>query len=110
MGGFISRLSYYGSLSLQPVDLLAPPCRSRPGFHPADGNFYLRAFDGLVTRTAAGYNYRDNGAISSGGSFPARTPTSISATAYRTGRAQLTHPALGESFTLSPTEDWRSER
>jgi hypothetical protein len=28
--------------------------------------------------------------------------------AYRTGQAQLTHPALGERFTPSPTESWRS--
>src|SRR6266581_345228 len=90
--------------------LARPPCRSRPGFHPADGDFYLRAFDGLVARSAAGYHYRDNWAIFSGGSFPARTPTSIAATAYRTGQAQLTHPALGERFTLSPTESWRSAR
>jgi hypothetical protein len=28
--------------------------------------------------------------------------------AYRIGQAQLTHPALGERFTLPPTESWRS--
>jgi len=95
MGGFISGLTY-GSPSLQPVDLLAPPCRSRLGFHPADGDFYLRAFDGLVARSAAGYHYRDNWAIFSGGSFPARTPTSIAATAHRTGQADFPHPALGK--------------
>ena len=66
--GFISGLTY-GSLSLRPVDLLAPPCRSRPGLHPADRGFYVRAFDGLVTRTVAGYNYRGNWASSPDGTF-----------------------------------------
>src|SRR5213078_4015040 len=47
-------------------------------------------------RSAAGYHYRDNWAIFSGGSFPARTPTSIAATAHRTGQAELPHPALGK--------------
>jgi len=101
MGGFISGLTY-GSPSLQPVDLLAPPCRSRLGFHPADGDFYLRAFDGLVARSAAGYHYRDNWAIFSGGSFPARTPTSIAATAHRTGLADFPHPALGKDTHRIP--------
>ncbi len=31
---------------------------------PADRGFYVRAFDGLVTRTVAGYNYRGNWASS----------------------------------------------
>ena len=35
-----------------------PPCRSRPGFHPAYGDFYIRAFGGLVARTAAGCHYQ----------------------------------------------------
>jgi hypothetical protein len=50
--------------------LARPPCRSRPGFHPASGDFYLRAFDRLVARSAAGYHYRDDWAIFSAGSFP----------------------------------------
>ena len=36
------------------------------GFHP---DFYFRAFDGLVTRTAAGYHYSGNWASSTDGIF-----------------------------------------
>jgi len=36
---------------------------------PANEDFYSRAFDGLVTRTAAGYNYGGNWTISTGGTF-----------------------------------------
>ena len=36
---------------------------------PADRGFYVRAFDGLVTRTVAGYNYRGNWASSPDGTF-----------------------------------------
>jgi hypothetical protein len=60
-----------------------PPCRSRPSFRPAYGDFYIRAFGGLVARTAAGYHYSGNWASSTGGTYrstPARTPTSIAAT------------------------------
>src|SRR3989442_15872838 len=39
-----------------------------------------------------------------------RTMLRFHTPAYRTGQAQLTHPALGERFTLSPTENWRSAR
>jgi len=46
-----------------------PPCRSWPGFHPANEDFYSRASDGLVTRSAAGYNYGGNWASSTGGTF-----------------------------------------
>ena len=72
----------------------------RAGLHQAGWGFYVRAFDGLVTRTAAGYNYRGNWASSSGGFSPARTPTSIAAAAYRTGQAELPHPALGKDSRL----------
>jgi len=58
----------HGSLSLRPVDLLAR-CRSWPGFHPANGGFYFRAFDGLVTRSAAGYRYSGNWSSSTDGIF-----------------------------------------
>ena len=51
------------------LSICSPPCRSRPGFHPANGDFYFRAFDGLVTRTAAGYHYSGNWASSTGGIF-----------------------------------------
>jgi hypothetical protein len=35
----------------------------------ANEDFYFRASDGLVTRSAAGYNYRGNWASSPGGTF-----------------------------------------
>jgi len=63
----ISRLNY-GSHALQPADLLAPR-RSRPGSRPAYRDFYIRAFDGLVARTAAGYHYSGNWASSTGGTY-----------------------------------------
>ena len=47
----------------------SPPCRSRPGSRPAYGDFYIRAFDGLVARTAAGYHYSGNWARSTGGIY-----------------------------------------
>jgi hypothetical protein len=70
----------------------SPPCRSRPGFHPAYGDFYIRASSGLVTRTAAGYDYSGNWASSTGGTHcltPARPPTSIAATENRDYAASL---------------------
>jgi hypothetical protein len=67
MGSPISGL-HYGSLSLRPVDLLAP-LSELTRFHPANGDFYFRAFDGLVTRTAAGYHYSGNWASSTDGIF-----------------------------------------
>jgi hypothetical protein len=48
--------------------------------YPADEDFYVRASDGLVTRSAAGYDYRGNWAGSPAGLSPARMPTSIAAT------------------------------
>ncbi len=68
----------------------SPPCRSRPRFRPAYSDFYIRAFGGLVTRTAAGHHYSGNWANSTGGArrfAPDRTPTSIAATQKRTSRA-----------------------
>ena len=47
----------------------SPPCRSRPGSRPAYGDFYFRAFDGLVTRTVAGYHYSGNWASSTDGIY-----------------------------------------
>jgi len=76
----------YGSLALQPADLLSP-CRSRPRFRPAYGDFYIRASGGLVTRTAAGHDYSGNWASSTDGTYysaPARTPTSIPTTHNQT--------------------------
>jgi hypothetical protein len=46
------------------LSICSPSCRSRLGFHPAYEDFYFRASDGLVTRSAAGYNYRGNWASS----------------------------------------------
>jgi hypothetical protein len=48
------------SLSLRPVNLLASLSELTGGFPPADGDFYFRAFSGLIARTAAGYNYGGN--------------------------------------------------
>jgi len=87
----------YGSLALQPADLLAP-CRSRPCFRSAYGDFYIRASGGLVTRTAAGYDYSGNWASSTDGTYyfaPARTPTSIAATQNQTRHVlscRMCHP------------------
>jgi hypothetical protein len=59
---------HYRSLSLQPVDLLA--LLSEPtGLHPADEDFCFRASGGLVTRSAAGYDYRGNWTSSPGRIF-----------------------------------------
>jgi hypothetical protein len=68
VGGFISGLTY-GSLSLRPIDLLAPLVGADQAIPPADRGFYFRAFDGLVARTVAGYNYRGNWASSPAGTF-----------------------------------------
>jgi len=62
-----SRLDY-GSLALRPAALLAP-CQSRPDLCPAIEGVYVRASDGLVTRSVAGYIYSANWAICTGGTF-----------------------------------------
>jgi hypothetical protein len=51
------------------LSICLPSCRSRLSFRLAYEDFYSRAFDGLVTRTVAGYSYRDNWASFPGGSF-----------------------------------------
>ncbi len=51
------------------LSICLPSCRSRLGLRLAHEDFYSRAFDGLVTRTVAGYSYRDNWASFPGGSF-----------------------------------------
>jgi hypothetical protein len=51
------------------LSICSPSCRSRPGLHPADEDFRFRASDGLVTRSAAGYDYRGNWASSPGRIF-----------------------------------------
>jgi hypothetical protein len=51
------------------LSICSPSCRSRPGFHPAHEDFYARASGGLVTLTAAGYNYGVNWTSSTGGTF-----------------------------------------
>jgi hypothetical protein len=53
---------------LRPADLLAL-LSERTGLRPAYEDFYFRAFDGLVTRTAAGYNYGGNWTSFTGGTF-----------------------------------------
>jgi hypothetical protein len=47
----------------------SPSCRIGPDLHPALEDFYYRAFDGLVTHSAAGYCYGGNWAISTGGTY-----------------------------------------
>ena len=59
---------FTGSLPLRPVELLAS-LADPTGPSPADGDFYFRAFDGLVTLPAAGYDYGGNWAISTGGTL-----------------------------------------
>src|SRR5580700_2260180 len=51
------------------LSICLPSCRSRLGLRLAHEDFYSRAFDGLVTRTVAGYSYWDNWASFPGGSF-----------------------------------------
>jgi hypothetical protein len=57
------------SLSLQPVDLVDSLVGADQGFSPANRGFYFRAFDGLITRTVAGYGYSGNWASSTGGIY-----------------------------------------
>lgn len=54
---------------LQPADLLASLADLTRPFDRANGDVYARASDGLVTRTAAEYDYRGNWAISTGRTF-----------------------------------------
>ena len=67
-GNQISGL-YYGSHSLRPADLLASLVGADQRFPPANRDFYFRASGGLVTRSAAGYDYGGNWASSTGGIF-----------------------------------------
>jgi hypothetical protein len=66
--GAISGL-HYRSLALRPVDLLALLSELTGRLNPAAEDFYFRASDGLVTRSAAGYDYRGNWASSPGRTF-----------------------------------------
>src|ERR1700737_1467143 len=66
-GGCISELNY-GSLALRPVELFAPLADLTQHLCSANGDFYFRAFDELVSRFIAGYRYRGNWASSTGGS------------------------------------------
>ena len=108
VGGFISGLTY-GSLSLRPVDLLAP-------FVGAD-QAISRPTEAFTSGLSTAWSPAPSPDITTGatgqapltGLSPARTPTSIAATAHRTGQAHLAHPALGERFTVSPTESCLSE-
>ena len=51
------------------LSICSPSCRIRPGFPPAYEDFYFRAFDGLVSRSAAGYDYSGNWVSSTDGTF-----------------------------------------
>jgi hypothetical protein len=57
-GRMVSRLT--GSLSLRPVELLAPLTDLTGHFRPANGDFYARAFGELVTLLVVGYDYGGN--------------------------------------------------
>src|SRR6184192_4566240 len=60
---------HYGSPSLRPADLLALLSELTRPLGPANEDFYFRASNGLVTRSAAGYHYRGNWASYPGGTF-----------------------------------------
>ena len=53
---------------LRPVELLAP-LTDLTGLSSSHGDFYFRASDGLVTRSAAGYNYGGHWVSSTDGTF-----------------------------------------
>ena len=55
----VSRLHWFAA-SLRPVELLAPLYGSDQAFLPANGDFYTRAFDALVTLHVVGYDYGGN--------------------------------------------------
>ena len=69
-GGF-SRLTYR-SLCYDRL-LCLPSCRSGPDSHPAIQDVSFRACDGWVARAVAGYHYRANWAICTGGTFTRST-------------------------------------
>jgi len=100
VGGFISGLTY-GSLSLRPVDLLAPlvgadQAISRPteAFTSGLSTAWSPAPSPDITTGATGQAPLT-------GLSPVRTPTSIAATAYRTGQAELPHLGKNARFTRS---------
>jgi hypothetical protein len=50
--------------------ICSPPLSELTGcFPPANRDFYIRAFNGLIARPVAGYDYSGNWAISTGGIF-----------------------------------------
>ncbi len=49
--------------------LCLPSCRSRPDSRLAFEGVYIRASDGLVTRTVAGYDYSANWVICTDGTL-----------------------------------------
>ena len=66
--GGISEL-YYGLLALRPVELFVPLADLTQHLCSANGDFYFRASDELVTLSIAGYSYRGNWASSTGGTY-----------------------------------------
>ena len=103
VGGFISGLTY-GSLSLRPVDLLAPlvgadQAISRPteAFTSGLSTDWSPAPSPDITTGATGQAPLT-------GLSPVRTPTSIAATAHRTGQADFPHPALGKDTRDGPCD------
>jgi hypothetical protein len=51
---------FTGSLFAVACRVARPPGGSDREFHPANGDFYARAFDALVTLHVVGYNYGGN--------------------------------------------------
>ena len=107
-GGSISGLTY-GSLIATTCRVARPPDGADRVLRPADGDFYIRASGGWSPAPPPDITTVATGQFPLAGLPPARTPTSLAATAHRTGQAHLAHPALGERFTVSPTESCLSE-
>ena len=83
MGGFISGLNY-GLLSLRPVNLLAPPCRSRLGIPQPTEAFTSRLSTDWSPALPPDITTGATGQVPLTGLSPVRTPTSIAATARDT--------------------------
>ena len=98
--GFISGLTY-GSLSLRPVDLLAPLLGADQVFTQPTGAFTSGLSTDWSPAPSPDITTEVTGQAPLAGLSPARTPTSIAATARRTGQADFPHPALGKDTRCS---------
>jgi len=99
--GFISGLTY-GSLSLRPVDLLAALVGANQVFTQPTAAFTSGLSADWSPAPPPGITTEVTGQAPLAGLSPARTPTSIAATAHRTGLADFPHPALGKDSCLRP--------